>query len=119
MDGKNIKRGKIYLASLDPSFGSEISKTRPVLVVSNDLNNKHSSTVSILPITSNIDKVFPFDVYVEKGEGNLPKPSKIKADQIRTIDKMRIVKEIGELTNSRMDEIENAICIHLSIKYKI
>jgi mRNA interferase MazF len=86
-----------------------------VLVVSNDFNNKFSSTITVLPITSKIEKVFPFDVYVEKDEGNLPKPSKIKADQIRTIDKMRIVKGIGELTNTTMEKVEKAICIHLNI----
>ena len=116
MDGKNIKRGKIYLASLDPSFGAEISKTRPALVVSNNFNNLHSNTITVLPITSEVEKIFPFNVYIEKGEGNLPKSSKIKADQIRTIDKMRIVKEIGELSNEIMDKVEKAICIHLNIK---
>lgn len=92
----NIKRGKIYIANLDPTIGGEIRKTRPVLVVSNDINNKYNLTVSVLPITSNTDKIFPFEVFLPKGTGNLPKDSKIKADQIRTIDKSRFYQKKSE-----------------------
>jgi mRNA interferase MazF len=92
----NIKRGEIYLATLDPVVGREISKTRPVVVVSNDQNNKFSGTVTILPITSkNTQPVYPFEVFLSKGSANLPKDSKIKADQIRTLDKNRVIKHIG------------------------
>ena len=112
----NIKKGGIYLAALDPTLGSEISKTRPVVVVSNDKNNQFSGTVTVLPITSKkIKRVYPFEVHVKKGTGNLPKNSKIKADQIRTLDKSRIVKFIGELDREKMDEIEEAVKIHLDL----
>ncbi len=73
----NIKRGQIYLCALDPVIGKEIAETRPGVVVSNNINNKLSGTVTILPITSgNIDKIYPFEVILEKGSGNLPKESK-------------------------------------------
>ena len=112
----NIKRGEIYLASLDPVVGREISRTRPVVIVSNDKNNEFSGTVTILPITSkNLRKVYPFEMFLSKGAGNLPKNSKVKADQIRTLDKSRIVTLIGKLEEGRMVEIENAIKIHLAI----
>ena len=112
----NIKKGEIYLASLDPVVGREISKTRPVVIVSNDKNNEFSGTVTILPITSkNLRKVYPFEIFLSKGAGNLPKNSKVKADQIRTLDKARIVALIGKLEEEKMVEIENAIRIHLSI----
>ena len=69
-----IKRGEIYLATLDPVIEREISKTRPVVVVSNDQNNKFSGTVTILPITSkNFNKIYPFEVLLKKGSANLPK----------------------------------------------
>lgn len=58
----NIKRGKIYLANLDPTIGGEIKKTRPVLIVSNDINNRYNLVVTVLPITSSIDKIYPFEV---------------------------------------------------------
>ena len=91
----NIRKGEIYIASLDPTIGGEIKKTRPVVIVSNDINNKYSKTITVLPITSNTKRIYPFEVYVDKGIGNLPKDSKLKADQIRTIDKSRITKLIG------------------------
>lgn len=112
----NIKRGEIYLANLDPVIGREISKMRPVVVISNDKNNEFSGTVTILPITSkNIKKIYPFEVLLAKGTGNLPKDSKIKADQIRTLDKNRLVKFIGTLEKREIDQIEKAIEIHLGL----
>ncbi|MBV6505942.1 MAG: Endoribonuclease MazF9 [Syntrophorhabdaceae bacterium] len=112
----NIKRGEIYLAALDPVVGNEIAKTRPVLVVSNDINNTHAGTVSVLPITSQrLDKVYPFEVFLPQGTGNLPKDSKVKADQIRTLDKTRLVSRIGFLPEQEMASAEMAIKIHLDL----
>ncbi|MFC1868082.1 type II toxin-antitoxin system PemK/MazF family toxin [Thermodesulfobacteriota bacterium] len=112
----NIKRGEIYLTSLDPVIGREISKTRPGVVVSNDKNNHYSGTVTILPITSkSLKKIYPFEVLLPKGAGNLPKDSKAKADQIRTLDKRRIVKFIGSLDNEEMNKIDKAMEIHLAL----
>ncbi len=113
---KEIKRGKIYFANLDPAIGSEIKKTRPVAVVSNDINNRYNLTVTILPITSNVTKIYPFEVFLAGGTGNLPKDSKVKADQIRTIDKRRLIKEIGELSWGDMEKIEYAVKIHLKLQ---
>jgi mRNA interferase MazF len=111
-----IKRGYIYLAALDPVVGNEIAKTRPVAVISNDINNEFSGTVTVLPITSkNLRKIYPFEVYLSKGIGNLPKNSKLKADQIRTLDKSRLVKFIGELGKKEMAAIEKALRIHLEL----
>ena len=112
----NIKRGEIYLAALDPTLGREISKTRPVVIVSNDKNNAFSGTVTILPISSqNLDKLYPFETHLPKGTGNLPKNSKLKADQIRTIDRARIVKHIGALSSTEMKEVEKAIRLQLDL----
>ena len=112
----NIRRGGCYLAALDPVIGYEISKTRPVIVVSNDKNNTFSGTVTILPITSrNLKKIYPFEVFLAKGEGNLPKHSKVKADQIRTLDKSRLVKFIGMLQDQQLQNVENATKIHLAL----
>ena len=112
----NIKRGEIYLATLDPVLGKEISKTRPVVIISNDKNNQFSGTVTILPITSgSLDKIYPFEVFLAKGSGNLPKDSKVKADQIRTIDKTRVLSQIGRLKADEIAEIEKAVRIHLEL----
>ena len=113
----NIKRRDVYLAALDPVRGREISKTRPVVVVSNDKNNAFSGTVTILPISSqSLDKIYPFEVLLPEGSANLPKDSKIKADQVRTIDKSRIIKHMGALKASEIESAEKAIKIHLAME---
>lgn len=66
-----ILKGEIYRANLSPTVGSEISKTRPVLVVSNDINNQYAATVSVLPITSTTEKIYPFEVFLPRDEGDL------------------------------------------------
>ena len=112
----NIKRGNIYLAALDPTVGREIAKTRPVVIVSNDQNNLYAGTVSIVPLTSkNTEKTYPFETFLLKGTANLPKNSKAKADQIRTIDKTRLVQFVGELSQNEMAQIGKAISIHLAL----
>jgi len=112
----NIRRGEIYLAALDPVVGKEISKTRPVVVISNDKNNEFSATVTILPLTSrSLQKTYPFEVFLPKGAGNLPKDSKVKADQIRTLDKSRLLTLVGKLEREEIIQIEKAIKIHLEL----
>ena len=109
----NIKRGDIWLANLDPTIGSEIRKTRPVVVISNDVNNANNSVVTVLPITSNVSRVFSFEVFFPEGTANLPKDSKAKADQIRTLDKSRLAKQIGTLPSHFLLLIETAVKKHL------
>jgi mRNA interferase MazF len=110
----NIRRGEIYVAVLDPVVGREISKTRPVVVVSNDKSNQFSGTVTVLPVTSkNLKRIYPFEVFLPERSGNLPMDSKVKADQIRTLDKARLVKEIGKLDQKEIEDIEKAMKIHL------
>jgi len=113
----SIRRGEVYVAALDPVVGREISKTRPVLVVSNDLNNQFSGTVTILPITSmTLDKIYPFEVLLPKGCGGLPKDSKVKADQVRTLDKTRLAKLLGKVDQKQIAAINKAIMLHLGLE---
>jgi mRNA interferase MazF len=112
----SISRGDIFLAALDPVIGREIAKTRPVLVVSNNINNQYAGTVTVLPVTSkNLQKIYPFEILLLKPIGNLPKDSKAKADQIRTLDKARLIKRIGSLQQDEMTTVEEAMRIHLAI----
>jgi mRNA interferase MazF len=110
-----IKRGYIYLVDLNPVKGAETGKVRPAVVVSNDINNEYADTVTIVPITSNVSKIYPFEVFIPEGIGGLTKNSKAKANQIRTIDKSRIKKELGELPKDIMKKLEEAIKIHLDL----
>jgi mRNA interferase MazF len=115
-DGMNIRRGEIYLAALDPTVGSEIAKTRPTVVISNDINNLYAATVTIVPLTSKaVEEVYPYEVFIPKGKAGLPKDSKVKANQIRTIDKRRLIKCLGMLDDRLVCSIEEAIKIHLNL----
>ncbi len=109
----NIIRGGCYLVAMGPVKGRKKSKTFPVVVISNDKNNKFSATATALPITSkDLKKTYPFEVFLTKGTGNLPKDSKVKADQIRTFDKNRFVKFVGILEAGEIDSIEQAVKIN-------
>ena len=110
------KRGEIWYVSLEPAVGHEISKTRPALIISNDKNNEYSSTITLIPITSSIDKIFPFEVFISKEHSGLSMNSKIKCNQVRTIDKLRLLKLIGKISEETLSEVEEALLIHLGIK---
>ncbi len=115
-NNKNFpERGEIWLVSLEPVTGHEIGKTRPALVISNDKNNKFSDTITMLPITSKTEKIYPFETLITKEESVLPKDSKVKSNQIRTIDKKRLVKYMGKLQKAKLKEVESAVLIHLDI----
>lgn len=111
-----MKRGEIYYANLSPTIGSEIDKRRPVLVVSNDANNRAANTVTILPITSNITRVYPFEVLLNSEDSGLSKPSKIQAQQVRTISKQRITRDaVGSLSEEIMLLVNAALQLHLDV----
>ncbi len=109
----NIKRGSIYLAILD----KKISKARPVIVVSNDMNNELSETITVLPVAScDRKKTYPFEAYLPRKAVSMPKNSKVKADQFHTLDRGRFVKFIGTANAQIMQQIESAMRIHLDMK---
>jgi mRNA interferase MazF len=111
-----MRRGEIYFADLSPTVGSEINKRRPVLIVSNDASNRSATTVTVLPITSNISRVYPFEIPLSPKESGLPKPSKAQAQQIRTISKGRLRGEaLGKLSATIMRKAGDAICLHLDL----
>lgn len=112
-----IRRGEIYWVNLDPAVGAEIKKTRPALIVSNDQNNQYAHTVTVLPITSKTDKVYPFEVFLKKGSGGLDVDSKAKADQVRTVDKRRLVgNPLGPaVEDGLMAKLEKALRLHLAL----
>lgn len=111
-----MKRGEIYFANLNPTIGSEINKTRPVLIVSNDANNSASDTVTVIPISSNVRKVYPFEVFLDNKCSGLSKQSKVQCHQIRPISKLRINGlVVGLLEGEMMEKIERAIKLHLDL----
>ena len=110
-----IKRGEVYLVNFDPTVGAEAKKTRPALVVSNDINNIHSPIVSISPITSNITRVYSFEIEVPPGTGGLKVRSKVMINQTRAVDKIRLIKKLGQLPAGLMEEANQALKLHYDL----
>lgn len=111
-----IKRGQIVLVDLNPVKGSEQGKIRPALVIQNDEGNKLSPVTIVAPITSKIfTKEFPTNVEISSKESNLKKESTILLNQIRTIDKSRIIKSRNLLNNITMNKVNLAIKISLGL----
>lgn len=111
-----MKRGDILYADLSPTVGSEINKRRPVLVVSNDASNRAASTVTVLPITSNVSRIYPFEVALSSADSGLPRDSKVQAQQIRTIAKERLSGPVlGRLSSERMRDVDAAMRLHLAL----
>ena len=114
MLSKIIKRGEIYSANLGSREGSIQSGIRPVVIISNDINNKFSPTVNVLPITSRTKNSIPVHVNVGKNEG-LTQESTILVEQILTINKSQLGEHIGICGKSKISEIEMAIMLQNGI----
>lgn len=114
----NIERGEIILAKLDPAKGSEQGKTRPCLVIQNDIANAYSPTTIIAPITGSFsDKQYPTEVIISAGSFGLTKTSVVLCNQIRTIDvSERVVKKIGKLPAEIMLAVNDAIKASLGLE---
>lgn len=111
-----IKRGEIFLANLEPAKGSEQGGVRPVLIIQNDISNKHSPVTIISAITSKIfEKEYATNVFISKEDSSLDKDSTIMLNQIRTIDSSRLIKKIGLLDNFTMNKVDRAIKVSLAI----
>ncbi len=111
-----IKRGDIFLANLQPVVGSEQGGIRPVLIIQNNLSNKYSPVVIIAAITSKIfTKEFPTNVFISKKDSKLSKDSTILLNQIRTIDKIRLVKKVSSLDIHLMNHVNNALKVSLDM----
>lgn len=113
-----IKRGEIYLANLDPVIGSEQSGIRPVLIIQNDIGNRYSPTVIVLAITSKPKKLIPTHVSIQKNIEGIEKDSIILVEQVRTIDKERLIKKLGTLDFRKMQEVKKALKLSLNIRAK-
>lgn len=112
-----VKRGDIFYANLnsgDNHCGSEQFGLRPVLVVQNDIGNRYAPTIIVVCISTKHGKL-PTHVHLKKGVGNLNRDSIVLCEQLRTIDKIRLLSKIGHLDKDDMDKIDKAIIISLSL----
>ena len=112
-----IYRGEVYYADLSPSFGSEQGGLRPVVIIQNNMGNKHAPTTIVVPITSRLSKhKIPTHVDLLDGEGGMRSTDCIVlCEQIRTIDKERLRGYMGVLTAPTMEKVEQAMRISLGL----
>ncbi|HJX50270.1 MAG TPA: type II toxin-antitoxin system PemK/MazF family toxin [Candidatus Nanoarchaeia archaeon] len=112
-----IKRGEIFLVNFEPIKGREQGGIRPALILQNDISNTFSLVTIVAAITSKIpEKEYPTNVFVPKKESRLDKDSTILLNQIRTIDKTRLIKRLSSLDNFKMNQVDLAIRISLGLK---
>ncbi len=113
---KIVARGEIYLVEFDPAVGSEIKKTRPAIIVQNDTANRFSPVTIVAAITSTFDeKLYPTEVFIHAGEAGLKQDSIVVLDQIRTIDKTRIIKKIGKVSGFTLKRTDTALKISMGL----
>ena len=115
-----MRRGDLVAVSLDPVLGSEASKTRPAVVVSNDAANATATrlgrgVITVVPITSNVARVYPFQVLLRADQTGLRQDSKAQAEQVRSVAVERIGKQIGRLPAATMAELDEALRVHLAL----
>ena len=106
-----MKRGEVWWVEFDPAVGSEIHKTRPAVIVSNDAANRNLARVVVVPLTSNTGRQYPGEALVTVGGDQ----SKAMADQIMAADKRRLTSQLGTLSRSDLLAVEDAIRVHLGM----
>lgn len=109
---KPPRRGDVYWVALDPTIGSEIQKTRPAVIVSNNSCNTFGSRVVVLPLTSHVDTLYPGEAMVVVNGT----PARVLGDQIRSIDKSRLRSRIDKLSQEEMAAVEEALYITLALR---
>ena len=110
------KQGEIYLVNFDPSVGAEIKKSRPALIIQNNIANRASPVTIVAAITSQFDQeLYPTEVFITARISGLTKDSVVLLNQIRTIDKRRLVKRLGAVDRVTMERINRAIMISLGM----
>jgi len=106
-----MKRGEVWWVNFEPSIGGEIRKKRPVVILSNDAANQFLNRAQVIPLTSNVDKLYPSETYI-KFRG---KKAKAMADQLTTVSKKRLINKAGKVSSAEIEGVKRAISIQLDL----
>ena len=111
---KQLKRGEVWLANLDPTQGSEQAGTRPVIIFQNDIVSQFSTTTITIPLTTNKRRAFlPICVMIKQGDGGLLQDSVALCFQLRVLDQTRLIKRLGQLNIQTIAELEEVVLVTL------
>lgn len=115
-----MRRGEIYLVDLEPVRGAEANKVRPAVLVSNDAANRAAErngrgVVTVVPVTSNTDRIYPFQVILTAGEDDLAVDSKAQAEQVRSVDSARLRERMGTVRPETLRRLDDALRVHLAL----
>jgi len=115
-----IRRGDIHSVDLEPARGSEANKRRPAVIVSNDAANATATrlgrgVITVVPVTSNIERIYPFQVLLAAIDTGLDRDSKAQAEQVRSVAAERVGARLGVVRNATMLEIDEALRLHLGL----
>jgi mRNA interferase MazF len=118
--GSVMLRGEIWQVDLDPAWGSEANKQRPAVVVSNDRANMTATrlgrgVVTVVPVTSNVAKIYPFQVFLSAATTGLAVDSKAQAEQIRSVATERLRRRVGRVSPAELAELDQALRLHLEL----